>query len=204
MLKTTVPVPATGFYDVWVNFLGNSAAGADWRVSAGLATNQMQTFRQMACKSAQAADYSSPPVLTNSNTNFLYQAYVGRVAASLSNAISVFVDDNAVAVATTGTLASNTNRTWYDGISYAAAIPANLQLTKILHDSAGHGTTLAWNSIAPNSSLSLPVYSVQRKLTLSDSNWTTIATGIFSAGTNTSFTDQTAVGTSGYYRITSP
>src|SRR5262249_17095405 len=104
-LKTTVTVPTTGSYDVWVNFWGNPVAGADWRVSAGMNTNQMQTFRQMACKSVQAADYTSPLVLTNSATNFLYQAYVGRVAASISNTISVFVDDNPVAVASTGTLA---------------------------------------------------------------------------------------------------
>jgi hypothetical protein len=204
IIKTTVTVPAPGSYDVWVNFWGSPFPGADWRISAGLATNQMQTYRQMACRSVQPTDYSSPPVLTNSATNFLYQAYVGRVAASNSNNISVFVDDNAAAVATTGTLAGNTNRTWYDGISYAAVISANLQLTQILHDPGGHSTTLTWSSTAPNSSLSLPVYSVQRKLSLSGSNWTTIASGIFSAGTNTSFTDPTAVGTSAFYRITSP
>jgi hypothetical protein len=204
MLKTTVTVPAPGSYDVWVNFWGSPFAGADWRISAGLTTNQMQTYRQMACKSVQASDYTSPLVLTNSSTNFLYQACVGRVSASSSNTIAVFVDDNATAVATTGTLAGNTNRTSYDGISYAAVRLANLQLTKILHDPAGPTTTLTWNSIAPNSSLSLPVYSVQRKLSLNDLNWTTIASGIFSAGTNTSFTDQTAIGTSAFYRITSP
>jgi hypothetical protein len=204
MLKTTVSVPASGSYDVWVNFWGNPAAGADWRVSAGVATNQMQTFRQMACKSVQTSDYASPPILTNSATNFLYQAYVGRVSASSSNTISVLVDDNAVAVATIGTLAANTNRTWYDGISYAPVAPANFGVVNIVYDPAAHTTTLTWKSTAPDSSLSLPIYSVQKKQSLTDANWTTIASGVFSVGTYTSFTEQTASETSSFYRITSP
>ena len=204
MLKTTLTVPAPGYYDVWVNFWGSPFAGADWRISAGLATNQMQTYRQMACQSVKASDYTSPPVLTNSSTNFLYQAYVGRVVASSSNTIAVFVDDNAVAVGTTGTLAGNTNRTWYDGISYAAITPGNLRVTRILRNPANNSTTLTWNSIPPDSSLSLPRYSVQRKASLSDSNWTIIASAIFSAGNFTSFTDNTGTASSAFYRITSP
>jgi hypothetical protein len=204
MLRTTVAVAAPGSYDVWVNFWGSPFPGADWRISAGLSTNQMQTYRQMACQTVQLTDYSSPPVLTNSATNFLYQAYLGRVLASSSNTISVFADDNAIAVATTGTLAGNTNRTWYDGLSYAIATPGKLQVTKIFHDSAQHATILTWSSLAPDSSLASPVYSVQRKLSLVDSNWTTIASGIFSAGNTTSFTDNTATDSSAFYRITSP
>jgi hypothetical protein len=202
IIKTTVAVPAPGSYDVWVNFWGSPFPGADWRISAGLATNQMQTYRQMACKTVQAADYTSPPAPTNSATNFLYQAYLGRVSAS-SNTISVFIDDNAVAVATITTLAGNTNRTWYDGISYAPVTTANLKVTIILHNPADNTTTITWNSIPPDSSLALPVYSAQKKQSLTDPNWITIGS-VFSAGTNTSFMDQTASGTSAFYRITSP
>ncbi len=142
--------------------------------------------------------------MTNSATNILYQAYVGRVATSSSNTISVFVDDNAIAVATTGTLAGNTNRTWYDGISYAPVALANFRVNNIVRDSAAHTTTLTWNSIAPDSSLSFPVYSVQKKLSLTDPNWLTIASNLFSAGNTTSFTDITATDSSAFYRITSP
>jgi hypothetical protein len=204
MLKTTVAVAAPGSCDVWANFWGSPFPGADWRISAGPATNQMQTYRQMACKSVQATEYTSPPVVTNSATNILYQAYVGRVATSSSNTISVFVDDNAIAVATTGTLAGNTNRTWYDGISYAPVALANFRVNNIVRDSAAHTTTLTWNSIAPDSSLSFPVYSVQKKLSLTDPNWLTIASNLFSAGNTTSFTDITATDSSAFYRITSP
>jgi hypothetical protein len=203
VIKTTVAVSSPGSYDVWVNFWGSPFPGADWRISAGLATNQMQTYRQMACKSVQAADYTSPIVVTNSATNFLYQAYVGRVSASSSNTISVFVDDNAVAVATTGTLMGNTNRTWYDGISYATVTSANLKLTKIVHDPSDHTTTITWSSMPADFSLSLPVYSVQKRQFVTDPNWTTIATGLFSAGTHTSFKEQ-ANESSAFYRITSP
>jgi len=77
---------------------------------SGLATNQMQVFRQMACKTVQPGDHNSTLVLTNSATNFLYQAYVGRMIASSSNTVSVFVDDNAIALGSTTTLWS-ANRT---------------------------------------------------------------------------------------------
>jgi hypothetical protein len=136
MLKTTVTVPAPGTYDVWVNFWGNPLPGADWRIRAGLATNQMQIYRQMASKTVQPGDHNSTLVLTNSSTNFLYQAYAGRAAISNSNTISVFVDDYDVTVGTTATHAGNTNRTWYDGVSYALvtllpAAPTGLTATAI-------------------------------------------------------------------------
>ena len=204
LLKTTVTVPAPGSYDVWVNLWASPVAGSDWRISAGLATNQIQIYRQMACKSVQGTDYAFPPVLTNSATNFLYQAYVGRATASSSNTIAIFVDDNAAAVATIGTLAGNTNRTWYDGISYAVVIPRNLHVTKILHSPSDYTTTLTWNSIPPDSSLAFPAYSVQKKQSLTDANWITIASGLFSTGSATSFTDNPATASSAFYRITSP
>ena len=43
-----------------------------------------------ALTSVQPGDHNSMLVLTNASTNFMYQAYVGRVTASSSNAVSVF------------------------------------------------------------------------------------------------------------------
>jgi hypothetical protein len=79
----------------------------------------MQIYRQMACKTVQPGDHESSLVLTDSSTNFLYQAYIGRAAVSNGTTISVFVDDYDVTAGTTATHAGNTNRTWYDGVSYA-------------------------------------------------------------------------------------
>ena len=181
-LRTTVPVPAPGAYDLWVNFWGSPLPGDDWRIMAGKATNQMQVFRQMACKTVQSGDYNFTLVLTNASTNFLYQAYVGRVTASSSNTVSVFVDDNAVAVGTTGTLAGDTNRTWYDGISYAAATPFVFSVTNVVYRAASNSVTLAWNSVPPQSLLLRQSFTVQKKTSLSDAAWITVATNVVSGG----------------------
>jgi hypothetical protein len=119
-LKTHVPVPRTGTYDVWVNFWGNPAASADWRIKAGISPDAMQLFRSMACKQVEDGDHDTKLVLTGTGNIGLYQAYLGRVQVSGGNAFDVFVDDSAVQVATTGTLRGDIDRTCYDGVSYAA------------------------------------------------------------------------------------
>jgi hypothetical protein len=200
-LRTTVSVPAAGTYDVWVNFWGNPLPGADWRIMAGTATNQMQVFRQMACKVIQPGDHDSVLILTNANTNYLYQAYLGRVTASISNTISAYIDDNAVAVGTTATLAGNTNRTWYDGISYAVVTPFQFAITNISYNTASNSVTLTWNSLPPQSLLIPQSFNVQRKNSLSDSNWTALATGIISAGNSTTFTDLVGNRSAAFYRV---
>jgi hypothetical protein len=122
---------------------------------------------------------------------------VGRVTASSSNTVSVFVDDNALAVATTSTLAGNTNRTWYDGISYSRVEP--FRITNVLKNPNG-SVTLTWNSIPANSSLMAPTYTVLRKTALTDPAWTAMATGIPSAGASTTYTDN-APGGAAYYWV---
>jgi hypothetical protein len=199
MLKTTVSVPAAGIYDVWVNFWGNPVGGADWRIMGGLATNQMQIFRQMACKTVQPGDYNSTLVLTNTSTNFLYQAYVGRVTASSSNTISVFVDDNAITVGTTSALAGNTNRTWYDGVSYAPV--DRFRITGVAYNAGGSSTTITWNSTPPELSLTTPTYTVWKKNSLAEPDWTVVATGVPSGGTATSCVDTSANGNAAFYRV---
>jgi hypothetical protein len=118
-LKTRVAVPQPGTYDVWVNFWANPSPGNDWRVKAGLSLNNMQLFRQMACKQVEAGDHDSTLVLSGGGNTFLYQAYLGRAEVSGPNTFDVFVDDSAVQVGTTNTLTGGIDRTWYDGISYA-------------------------------------------------------------------------------------
>lgn len=202
-LKTTVSVPGPGTYDVWVNFWGNPVGG-DWRVMAGMATNQMQVYRQMACKTVQPGDHHSTLLLTNASGNFLYQAYAGRVTASSSNTLSLFVDDNATVTGTTATLAANTNRTWFDGVSYAkvgAPSPLSIQTVTMSGPAA---VKLVWNSQPPPTLLAPQSFTVQKKEALADAVWTTVATGITSAGSTTTFTDNSATTDQAFYRITSP
>jgi hypothetical protein len=142
-------------------------------------------------------------VLSNASPNFLYQAYVGRITASVSNTLSVFVDDNATIVGTTSTLAGNTNRTWYDGVSFAkVGTPAPLSI-QIVQRSAPTTFTLGWNSLPPGL-LQPQTFTVQKKSALTDTNWTTLSTGIPSAGSTTEFTDDSAGADAAFYRITSP
>jgi hypothetical protein len=198
MLKTSVALPAPGTYDVWVNFWGNP--NADWRVVAGLSTNNLQLFREMACKEVEPGEHNTTLVLSNSSA-FLYQAYVGRITGA---SVDVFIDDNDILTGTTGTTAGDTVRTWYDGVSYAAVTPVRIKLN-IAYNRDTSSATLDWNSVSPLlASPSTVTYTVQKKNALTDPDWTTLATGWPSAGATTSYTDTSAGSAAGFYRITSP
>jgi hypothetical protein len=185
---------------LWANFWGKP--GADWRIKAGLSTNLMQVLRQMACKQVVAGDHSTALVLTNVAENaYFYQAYVGRVAVTTNPTTSVFLDDEAIATGTTTPLVGNTVRTWYDGVSYAKV--ESLRITAI-NRNPDASISLSWNSIPTEHSLTTPSYTVQRKHTLSDANWATLASQLPSAGATTIFTDTSATNGAAFYRITSP
>ena len=187
---------------MWVNFWGAAATNADWRIMAGLATNQIMIYRQMACKTVRPGDHSVTLFLTNNATNFLYQAYLGRAAASISNTISVFVDDLAIQTGTTGPLMGDNVRTWYEGLSYARATP--LQIIALARNASANSVALTWVSTPQSSSLTTPTYSVQRKTNLLQPNWATLAAGLLSAGSTTSWTNSGLASGSAFYRITLP
>jgi len=204
VLLTQATLPQPGTYDVWVNFWGNPATNrtGDWRIRAGLSTNLTQVYRARMCKTVDPADYDSGAGLlfTNANTNFLYQAYIGRVAASNST-LNVYVEDYAYPAGSTN-LSSNTTRTWYDGISYAKVDP--LQITGVAYDAASSAVTITWNSPRPGTTLTMPTYTLQKKNSLTNVTWTTVATGIPSGGFNTTNVDNTASAAGGFYRVTWP
>jgi hypothetical protein len=144
-------------------------------------------------------------VLTNTSptTNYLYQAYVGRTVASSSNTITVFIDDNAMRTGGT-TLLGNTNRTWYDGISYAKVNPFQIQK---IYSSGPSAIALVWNSPPPEMSLTTPSYTVQKTSSLNPPiSWTTMATGIpaTSQAYTTTNVDNSASGSTAFYRVTRP
>jgi hypothetical protein len=207
-LMTQVTVPESGTYDLWVNFWGMTSTNkADWRIQAGLTANTMQTYRSEKCEQVQPWTQDTELVLTNTNptTNYLYQAYVGRVVVSNNYTINVFVDDNALQTGGNGTtLLGNTNRTWYDGISYAKVNPFQIQR---VYSSGPSAMTLAWNSPPPEMSLTTPTYTLQKTTSLNPPiTWTTVATGIpaTSKAYTTTNVDNSASGSTAFYRVTWP
>jgi hypothetical protein len=199
-LRTTVTLPGAGTYELWANFWGKP--GADWRIKAGLSTNQMSVLRQMASKQVVAGDHTAALVLTNLAENaYLYQACVGRVTVTTNAAASVFVDDEAIAAGTTTPLVGNTVRTWYDGVSYAKVEP--FRITNIARNPDG-SISPTWNSIPAERSLRTPTYTVQKKVSLADANWIILASQLPSAGTTTTYLDTSATNSAAFYRITSP
>ena len=85
---------------------------------------------------------------------------------------------------------------------YNGTIPRLFNLTAISQAANGN-VTINWESLG--SLFQTNTYTVQRKVNLTDSTWSTLQTGVVSGGDNTSFTDTTVSGnTHAFYRITWP
>ena len=201
-LMTQVTLPGAGTYDLWVNFWGNPAA--DWRIQAGLTVSNLQVYRSEKCEQVQPWTHDTALVLTNTSpaNNYLYQAYVGRVVVSNNFTVTVLVDDWPFQTGT-NILVGNTCRTWYDGISYAKVNPFQIQK---VYPSGPSAVTLVWNSPPPEMSLTAPTFTLQKKNSLSDASWTTVATGIPAASKayTTTNVDNSASGSAAFYRVTWP
>ena len=74
------------------------------------------------------------------------------------------------------------------------AVPTSINLTSVSRN--GGNVALTWNP-TPSGTYS---YSVQRKLNLTDVSWTTLTNGTSA----TTYTDTTATGSTGFYRVSSP
>jgi hypothetical protein len=130
VIKTQVTDIEEGTYDVWANFWANP--DDDWRIEAGLNTDNMQIFRQMACKQVMAEDHNTELVLTGENNTFFYQAYLGRVVIEANDTLNVFIDDEATKVGRAGVEVGDICRTWYDGLSYShpGSHPGNISIVE--------------------------------------------------------------------------
>ncbi len=207
-LMTQITVPGPGTYDLWVNFWGaavlSTNLGADWRIQAGLTVSNSQVYRSEKCEQVQPWTHDTALVLTNNSTptNYLFQAYVGRVVVTNNYTITVLVGDWPYQTGTS-TLVGNTNRTWYDGVSYAKVSPFQIQN---VYRSGPSAVTLVWNSPPPEMSLTTPTYTLQKKNALTDASWTTVATGIPAASEayTTTNVDNSASGSTAFYRVTWP
>ena len=92
MLRTRATGLAAGRYDVFVWFWSNP--NEDWRIRAGLAPNELRTFRKQSSETAIAADATTPLVLTGSTVR-LYKLYLGRVNVPPNGTLDVFGDRRA-------------------------------------------------------------------------------------------------------------
>jgi hypothetical protein len=120
-----------------------NAAGQDWRVRAGF-TNQagdLPLFTAATASTAVADDFTSAPLLIEAD-RILKQADLGETVADSSGAIRVYVDDDPAA--RFGIASGWAYRTWYDGVGYAALLPASKVPTNLTASVSDNVLSLSW------------------------------------------------------------
>ena len=118
LLKTTIDEVADGLYDVFAYFWSDE--DEDWRIMAGLESNNLIDFRRYSSQHAEADQFASiETVSANNNDLLLYRAYLGRTEVVGGTPIEVFIDDWQTSV-------GGAIRTWYDGVGYALVSPTSL------------------------------------------------------------------------------
>ena len=113
MLKTTIDGSELddGAYDIFAYFWSDD--DEDWRLMAGLESNNLVDFRRFGSQHAEADQFASiETVSANSNDLLLYRAYLGRTEVIGGTDINVFIDD-------WQSFTGSAIRTWYDGVGYS-------------------------------------------------------------------------------------
>jgi hypothetical protein len=111
LLKTTIDGLEDGTYEVFAYFWSDD--DEDWRLMAGLESNNLVDFRRFGSQHAQADQFASiETVSASSNDLLLYRAYLGRTEVVGGSDIDVFVDDWQL-------FTGSAIRTWYDGVGYS-------------------------------------------------------------------------------------
>jgi hypothetical protein len=113
MLKTTIDGSALedGLYDIFAYFW--SDRNEDWRLLAGLESDNLIDFRRYGSQLAEADQFLTIETMSaNNNDLLLYRAYLGRTEVVGGADINVFIDDWQSPV-------GSAIRTWYDGVGYA-------------------------------------------------------------------------------------
>jgi hypothetical protein len=112
MLKTTIDGATLddGTYEIFAYFWSDD--DEDWRVMAGLESDNLIDFRRYGSQHAEADQFESIEVVSqNNNDLLLYRAYLGRTEVVDGTDISVYIDD-------WPSSAGEAIRTWFDGVGY--------------------------------------------------------------------------------------
>lgn len=123
-IYTTISGLSPGLYKVYVHFWDGSGPDPDWNVRAGFTSGSLTLYANGvgtdatdlgATGAGLASDltYSTAPTVFVEADRTMYAGLVGTAAANGSGEITVYVDD------LPSTIGAN-NRSWYDGVSYAA------------------------------------------------------------------------------------
>ena len=113
LLETTIDGSTLedGTYDVFAYFW--SDVDEDWRVMAGLESDNLIDFRRYGSQLAEADQFAAIETVSAENNGLqLYRAYLGREQIAGGADVNVFIDD-------WQSLAGGAIRTWYDGVGYA-------------------------------------------------------------------------------------
>jgi hypothetical protein len=122
LLKTTIDGSELedGTYDLFAYFWSDN--DEDWRLMAGLESNNLIDFRRFGSQHAETGQFATiETVAANNNDLLLYRAYLGRTEVVGGTDVEVFIDD----WQSSGVGAI---RTWYDGVGYALVSPIETRL----------------------------------------------------------------------------
>jgi hypothetical protein len=128
-------------YNVYAYFW--NASGQNWRLRAGLtnAAGDLPLYTATTEPTALALDFVTPPLIVEADRT-LKQAFLGETTADETGAIQVYLDDDPAA--RLGLASAWAFRTWYDGVGYAALIPARLNPTNLNASVTGDELSLSW------------------------------------------------------------
>ena len=114
-LRTTVTGLAAGTYNAyayyWVAGDGNPTGNNEWDIAAGLATGATTEYAWNGGTNVDGlAGHFDAAVLTTEGNRRLFQIDLGSVVVDGTGSLEIFINDNP----------GNDDRTWYDGVGYAA------------------------------------------------------------------------------------
>lgn len=141
-LATTISgLSASRRYAVYAYFW--NASGQTWRLRAGLinSSGDLPLYTATTEPSASASDFTTAPLLVEADRT-LKQANLGETTTDGSGNIKVYLDDDPeVRIGLAGAWA---NRTWYDGVGYAALTPGSLSPTNLSYALNGNLLSVSW------------------------------------------------------------
>ncbi|WP_158279844.1 Calx-beta domain-containing protein [Coraliomargarita sinensis] len=138
-LTTQIDGLDSGTYEVWVFFWDSSQSNNGWNVATSLTSGAATTYSfdgagdTTGTVLASTLEFNNTPMLTQS-VRSMYGVSLGWVTVTNEAAIKVYID---------ALLPGSADRTWYDGVAYAAVAPVpTIYSSDIVDDRNGADVTL--------------------------------------------------------------